>query len=132
MARSLTALKILLFLHLAFLAASRPLPPYHLKCERSLVGLKEHQLKEVHKVATIAIDNPNPLLSWTLQHTGMLVTMSMHVYCDMEQASMHAVSVSPYTTVSSKCVLKFNDTMPSMVSAVLGDQLPMLFPVYNY
>ena len=63
---------ILLFMQLIHLAVGRPLPPYHLKCERSLVGLKQEQLKEVHRQATVATDNPKPLLSWTIQHTGTI------------------------------------------------------------
>ena len=65
------ALYALLFMQLVSLAIGDPLPPYHLKCERTLAGLKQDQLKEVHRQATVAIDNPNPLLSWTIQHTGM-------------------------------------------------------------
>ena len=65
-----TAAHILLYLQLIGLAFCGPLPPYNLKCERSLAGLKQEQLKEVHTQATVATDNPNPLLSWTTQHTG--------------------------------------------------------------
>ena len=63
----------LFLMHLVHLAASGPLPPYHLMCERSLVGLNRQQLKEVHRQATLATDNPTPLLSWTIQHTGILL-----------------------------------------------------------
>ena len=63
----------LFFVHLVHLAVSGPFPPYHLKCERSLVGLDREQLKEVHRQATIATDNPTPLLSWTIQHTGIML-----------------------------------------------------------
>ena len=62
---------ILFYLQLVNLVFCGPLPPYNLKCERSLAGLKQEQLKEVHRHATVATDSPNPLLSWTIQHTGM-------------------------------------------------------------
>ena len=70
MAKTL-ATHILLYLQLITLVFCDPLPPYHLKCEKSLAGLKQEQLEEVHRLATVTTDNSNPLLSWTIQHTGM-------------------------------------------------------------
>ena len=64
------ATHILLYVQLIAFVFCGPLPPYHLKCERSLAGLEQDQLKEVHKQATVTTDNFNPLLSWTIQHTG--------------------------------------------------------------
>ena len=67
---------ILLYLQLITFVFCGPLPPYHLKCERSLAGLQQEQLKEVHRLATVATDNSNPLLSWTIQHTGIYVNLT--------------------------------------------------------
>lgn len=64
------AAHILFYLQLTNYVFCGPLPPNHLKCERSLAGLKQEQLEEVHKQATVTTDNPNPLLSWNIQHTG--------------------------------------------------------------
>ena len=67
------AAHILLYLQLTSFVFCGPLPPNHLKCERSLAGLKQEQLEEVHRQATVTTDNPNPLLSWNIQHTGMCI-----------------------------------------------------------
>lgn len=72
MAKAFTVIVALCFMQLVYLVAGGPLPPYHLKCERSLVGLRQEQLTEVHRQATVVTDNPTPLLSWTIQHTGVL------------------------------------------------------------
>ena len=42
-----------LFMQLVYSALGGPLPPYHLKCERSLAGVRQDQLKEVHRLATV-------------------------------------------------------------------------------
>ena len=66
-------LYVLLFLQLVYSAFGGPLPPCNLKCERSLSGVRQDQLEEVHRLATVATDNTNPLLSWTVTHTGIQV-----------------------------------------------------------
>ena len=68
---STAAVWCLLFMQFVYVAVCGPLSPFHLKCERSLAGLTQEQLTEVHRQASVSTDNPTPRLSWTIQHTGI-------------------------------------------------------------
>ena len=47
----------------------QPHPPFHLKCERNLVGLSQERLDKISKQLLFATDSPNPTFSWSLAHS---------------------------------------------------------------
>ena len=60
---------VVILLALASYAIGGPLPPYNLKCQGTLVGLSEERLQHLDKHKLVGIDNPKPMLSWTIAHT---------------------------------------------------------------
>ena len=50
-------------------AVGQPHPPFHLKCERNLVGLSQERLGQISKQLLFATDSPNPTFSWSLAHS---------------------------------------------------------------
>ena len=50
-------------------AATRPLPPFNLRCDRNLVSLSSSQLGSLHSRHLFATDSKRPLLSWSLAHS---------------------------------------------------------------
>ena len=50
-------------------AATRPLPPFNLRCDRNLVGLSSSQLGSLHSRHLFATDSKRPQLSWSLAHS---------------------------------------------------------------
>ena len=59
----------LLLLVGATLVLGGPLPPYNLRCESNLVGFSGEKLRQINKQMLVAVDTPNPVLSWTTRHT---------------------------------------------------------------
>ena len=53
-----------------------PLPPFNLKCENNHVGLSAERLQQLDKHMLLGIDNPNPVLSWTITHTERAASQS--------------------------------------------------------
>ena len=50
-------------------SASRPRPPFDLRCEGNPVGLTRAQMQDLSARSLFAIDASNPRLSWTLEHS---------------------------------------------------------------
>ena len=61
--------EVVIFLVTVSLSIGGPLPPYHLKCQGALVGLNQQRLQQLERQKLVATDNPQPILSWTLDHT---------------------------------------------------------------
>ncbi len=68
--------KIALLLVYVYASFGGPLPPYHLKCQGALVGLSPTRLLELEKQKLLVVDDPLPVLSWTLMHSDRAPTQS--------------------------------------------------------
>ena len=82
---------VLIFLTLSSYAIGTPLPPYNLKCQGASVGLCAERLQNLHKQKLVAIDNPKPVLSWTVAHTERAARQSAFQVTVAEDKSLKKV-----------------------------------------